>query len=52
VIKISVKSGRRRNKSLISQSKNNFKASSELNKSSFSFLSAVELSRIEGAIFN
>jgi hypothetical protein len=49
---IGVKSGRGRNKSLISQSKNNSEASSELNKSLFSFLSAVESSGIEGAIFN
>jgi hypothetical protein len=52
VTEISVKLGRGRNKSLISQSKNNFKTSSELNKSLFSFLSAVESSRIEGIIFN
>jgi hypothetical protein len=49
---IGVKSKRGRNKSLISQSKNNSKASSELNKSLFSFLSAAELSGIEGAMFN
>jgi hypothetical protein len=49
---IGVKSGRGRNKLLISQSKNNSEASSELNKSLFSFLSAVELSKIEKAIFN
>jgi hypothetical protein len=44
--------GRGRNKSLISQFKNNSEASSELNKSLFSFLLAVKLSRIDGAMFN
>jgi hypothetical protein len=49
---IGVKSGRGRNKSLISQSKNSSEASSELNKSLFSFLLAVESAGIEGVIFN
>jgi hypothetical protein len=49
---ISVKLRKGRNKSLISQSKNNSETSSELNKSLFSFLLAAESSRIEGAIFN
>ena len=49
---INVKSGRERSKSLISQSKNDSRASSELNKSLFSLLSAVESFKIEGTIFN
>jgi hypothetical protein len=49
---ISVKLKKGRNKSLISQSKNSSEASSELNKSLFSFLSALESSGIKGAIFN
>jgi hypothetical protein len=49
---IGVKLERGRNKSLISQSKNNSKAFSELEKSSFSFLSTVESSGIKGAMFN
>jgi hypothetical protein len=52
VIGISVKLERGQSKSLISQLINNSRASSELNKSLFSFLSAVESSGIEGAIFN
>ena len=52
MIGISIKSGKEQSKSLISQSINDSKASSELDKSLFSFLSAVESSEIEGAIFN
>jgi hypothetical protein len=52
VIGISVKSERGRSESLISQLINDSGASSKLNKSLFSFLSAVESSGIEGAIFN
>ena len=47
---IGVKSGKGRSKSLISQSKKDSEASSKLNKSLLSFLSAVESSEIEGAI--
>jgi hypothetical protein len=46
-----VKSERERIKLLISQFKNDSEASSELNKSLFGFLSAVESSGIKGAIF-
>ena len=52
LIEIDVKSDKKRNKSLISQSKKDSAASSELNKSLFSFLSAVESSGIEEAKFN
>jgi hypothetical protein len=50
LIEIGVKSGSGRNKSLISQSLNASIALKELNKALFNFLSAVELSEIEGAI--
>ena len=52
LIRINIKSGKECSKSLISQSKKDSAASSELNKSLFSFLSAVESSGIEVAIFN
>lgn len=47
-----MKSGKGCSKSLISQSKKDSAASSELNKSLFSFLSAVESFGIEGTIFS
>ena len=52
MIGIDVKLDKGRSKSLISQSKKDSVASSELNKSLFSFLSVVESSGIEGAILN
>jgi hypothetical protein len=50
LIEIGSKFGKGRSNLLISQSLNNFKASSELNNTSFSFWSAVKSSGIEGAI--
>jgi hypothetical protein len=50
VIEIGVKSGKERSKSFIEQSIKDSIDLSELNKASFSFLSAVESSRIEGVI--
>jgi hypothetical protein len=50
LIEIGLKCGIERSKSLISQSLNNFIASSELNRALLSLRLAIESSRIEGAI--